>query len=344
MDRALFITGRDTMTQIPEALGLTSEQVEALLVAVSRAPSLHNSQPWRLRLTPHVIELHADPARHLPAADPDGHEMRLGCGAALYNLRLALHGYGIRPLVTIRPDRGRPDLLAVVRHGGRKLVTPEQRRLLEAVPLRRTNRHPFTDEPVSRPEQYALRRAALEEGGWLHLVTDPGQRRKLREIAARAHRTQMADEAFCAEFARWTGGAPERRDGVPATAGTPSSPQDRWVLRDYTGGSGAERVPGKDFEQEPLIAVLTTHLEGPEADVQAGLALQRVLLTATADGLATSFLSHVVEVPQAREGLRRLISCTTPPHAVLRIGRGWPVPSTARRDAPDLIATPPTRT
>lgn len=333
------------MTQIPEALGLTSEQAQALLDAVGRAPSLHNAQPWKLRLTPQVIELYADATRHLPAADPDGRELRMGCGAALFNLRLALHGYGIRPLVTIFPDRRRPELLAVVRHGGRKPATPEQRRLLEAVPLRRTNRYPFTDEPVTRPEQYALRRAALEEGGWLYLVTDPAQRRRLREIAARAHRTQMADEAFRAEFARWTGGAPERRDGVPATAGTRSRAEDRWVLRDFTGAGDAapERVPGKDFEQEPLIAVLTTHLDGPAAEVQAGLALQRILLTATADGLAMSFLSHVVEVQQSREELRRLICGTTPPQAVLRIGRGWPVRATARREVPDLIATPPTR-
>jgi hypothetical protein len=84
--------------------------------------------------------------------------------------------------------------------------------------------------------------------------------------------------------------------------------------------------------------VLTSHLSGLAADVQAGQALQRVLLTATADGLATSFLSHVVEVPQAREELRRLVSGTRPPQAVLRVGRGWPVPPTGRRDPADLIA------
>jgi hypothetical protein len=329
------------MTDIPEALGLPPERVEALLVTVGRAPSLHNAQPWRLRLARGVIELHADPDRRLPAADPDDRELRIGCGAALFNLRLALQGNGIRPVVTILPHRDRPGLLAVVRHGGHKPATPEQMRLLRAVPRRRTNRHPFADEPVSLPEQSAMRRAALDEGGWLHVVDDPGQRTRLREIAARAHHAQMSDSAFRAEFARWTGRCGDALDGVPADAGTPTTPEDCWVVRDYTGGSGPVRPPGKDFETEPLIAVLTAHLSGPTADVQVGQALQRVLLTATADGLATSFLSHVVEVPQAREELRRLISATRPPQAVLRIGRGWPVPPTARRDPIDLIAPKP---
>ncbi|TQM36909.1 hypothetical protein FB388_4098 [Pseudonocardia cypriaca] len=325
------------MTTFPEALGLAPEQVEALLVAVGQAPSLHNAQPWRLRLGREVVELYADPDRRLPAADPDDRELRIGCGAALYNLRLALLCNGIRPLVTVLPDVDRPELLAVVRRGGRKPPTPEQLQLLRAVPLRRTNRHPYADEPVSRPEQSALRRAALDEGGWLEIVDDPGLRVALRDIAARAHRAQMADAAFRGEFARWTGRTDGQADGVPAIAGTPAEPQDRWVLRDYTGGNRPARQPGKDFEPEPLIAVLTTHFSGPAAEVQAGQALQRVLLTATAEGLATSFLSHVVEVPQAREEVRRLIAGTRPPQAVLRIGHGWAVPPTSRRAPADLI-------
>lgn len=69
--------------------------------------------------------------------------------------------------------------------------------------------------------------------------------------------------------------------------------------------------------------------------------MQRVLLTATADGLATSFLSHVVEVPQAREELCQLIGVTRSPQVVPRIGHGWPVPPTPRRSATDLLEPGP---
>ncbi|WP_297660051.1 hypothetical protein [Pseudonocardia sp.] len=188
-------------------------------------------------MTPHTIELHADPRRNPVVADPDGREMRIGCGAALFNLQLALHGHDIRPIVTILPDRARRDLLAVIRHGGTKEPTPEQRDLLRAVPLRRTNRHPYTDVPVDTPSLHALRRAALDEGAWLHVVQDPGQRATLRRIAARAHREQDADPVFRAEFAGWVAVAPERREGVPAHAGGAlPEPQDKWVLRDFTPG------------------------------------------------------------------------------------------------------------
>jgi hypothetical protein len=327
-----------SMSQIPGAMGLPPEQVEDLLATAGRAPSLHNSQPWRFRPTARAIELYADPRRTLPAADPDGRELRLSGGAALFNLRLAFHGLGIRPIVTLFPDRDQPDLLAVVRRGGSRPLTPELDRLLRAVPAWKTNRHPFSDTAVAAPEQHALRRAALDEGAWLHIVADCAERVALRKIVARAHSVQMADPAFRTELAAWSTTDPDRRDGVPAIAGGAlPEPQDKWAMRDFTGGTGLARVPGKDFEDEPLIAVLTSHLSGAIAEVQVGQALQRVLLTATASGLATSFLSQVVEVPQTRDELRRLIGGTRPPQAVLRIGYGWPVVTTPRREIADLL-------
>ena len=93
--------------------------------------------------------------------------------------------------------------------------------------------------------------------------------------------------------------------------------------------------------------MLTSHLVGPMGDLQAGQALQRVLLTATADGLAVSPISQVVEVLETREQLRHLVRSTRAPHAVLRIGRGWPVPATPRRRTVDLLdphATPDPQT
>lgn len=326
-------------TRTTAALGLTVEQTELVLATAGRAPSLHNTQPWAFRLRPDLIELHADPRRRLPVVDPAGREQRVACGAALFTLRLALIDLGVRPLVTVLPDRRHPTLVAEVRRGGSTRATPEQGRLLAAVPRRHTNRHPFTDLAVTPPERHALRRAASDEGAWLHLVTGADELATLQRLAVRAHRQQDADPAFRDELRRWTGTSPGRPDGVPVAAGGPRPVlHDRWVLRDFTDGAAPERVPGTEFESDPLIAVLTSHLTGPHADVRAGEALQRVLLTATADGLAVSFLSQLIEVDRARDELRRLIGAPLPPQAVLRVGRGWPAVPTPRRPVADLLS------
>ena len=68
-----------------------------------RAPSLHNTQPWRFRLRDGAIEVLVDPARRLPATDPSGWGARIACGAALFNLRLALAVAGTPATVRLRP-------------------------------------------------------------------------------------------------------------------------------------------------------------------------------------------------------------------------------------------------
>jgi len=264
------------MTRIPGTLGLTSQQVDDLLATAGRAPSPPGDRPWRFRVTSRVIEMYAVAERALPAADPDGREQRMACGTALLNLRLALHGHRIRPIVTLLPDRDRPDLLAVIRNGGTKEPTAEQLRLLLVVPGQRTDRRSIGMEMVAPSEQHALRRAALEEGAWLHVVQDGRHGPSVRALVLASDR----------------GGRP------PA--------------------------PGAAAAEESLLALLTSHLSGTRAEVQVGQALQRVLLTATAAGLAASLLRQVLEVPQTREELRRLSGGARPPQAALRIG--WPGP------------------
>ena len=168
------------------ALGLDPGRLDTALTAACRAPSLHNSQPWRFRVGPDVIELWADPERVLAAADPEGREQRMACGAALLTLRLALRGFGVLPTVTVLPDRARPDLIAEVRRGGERPPSPEELRLLAAVPRRHTNRRPFADAPVTAGELTALQRAALDEGAWLHVVDDPTERVQVAELAVAA--------------------------------------------------------------------------------------------------------------------------------------------------------------
>ncbi|SHF11329.1 Acg family FMN-binding oxidoreductase [Streptoalloteichus hindustanus] len=326
------------MSAVPEALGLRPDQVEAVLEAACAAPSTHNTQPWRFRLTPEGIELHADPTRRLPVVDPEDRELLLSCGAALFNLRIALQSFDIRPLVSVVPDRDRPELVAVVRRGGLARASGELDRLVRAVRERRTNRFPFLDQPVPAGHRQALVRAAQAERAWLHVVEDRTQRARLRTMLARANQTLWADPDYRAEFAHWTGREPGAAEGVPASAGGPRrEPQDEWALRDFTGGRGRPRPPGRDFESEPLVVVLSSFYEGRSAEVQAGQAMEHVLLTATSLGLSASFLSQVVEVKPVREELRRLLGGGLAPQMVLRIGFGSPVPAAPRRPVTDLL-------
>src|SRR5262249_5226804 len=64
---------------------IPADRIAWMLATASRAPSIHNTQPWKFRLGPHAIELYADSRRRL-RRDRAGREMLMSCGAVLFGL------------------------------------------------------------------------------------------------------------------------------------------------------------------------------------------------------------------------------------------------------------------
>jgi nitroreductase len=316
----------------------THADLRAAVAAAVRAPSLHNSQPWRFRLRAGGIEVLIDGQRRLPASDPTGWAARVSCGAALFNLRLALTVAGTPAEVRLRPYVAEPDVVARLTPAPRRPATPAEQSLYAAIPRRRSNRTPFWPNPVPADARWRLIEAARAEGAWLELVVGAAAVGALAEIAHSANRVLERDPAYRAEVAAWTrhGHAP---DGVPVAAGGPAAePQDLLPQRPF---GVRTRAPGRDFEPEPLVAVLGAPGDTATDQIAAGQALQRVLLTAADAGLAVSMLSQPIEVPAAREQLRLALGRFGTPQLVLRVGYGQPGWPTPRRDIQDVIDPEP---
>ncbi|MEV4169208.1 hypothetical protein [Nonomuraea sp. NPDC049709] len=114
------------------------------------------------------VELLADPDRRLRILDPRGRNQYVSCGAALFNLRLAVRTAGQRPMVWLLPSpEEEPGLLAAVRMTGMLRVPEEQRQLYDLIPVRRTSRRPFDDRRPPRAVLTELRTAASREGAGL---------------------------------------------------------------------------------------------------------------------------------------------------------------------------------
>jgi nitroreductase len=316
--------------------GLTHNQFDDVLEAACRAPSLHNSQPWSFLPIGDRLELRIDPGRLLRVCDPDARETRIGCGAALFNLRLALSRYGVKAVTTVLPH-GTDGPLAVIVGGGSTVSTPELAAMERAIRQRRTNRRPFSSAEVSLDNRHSLTRAVEAEGGVLHFIDEPERLRQIREQAAVAHRIQLADPEWVAEWNAWTARV-DSNDGVPLSAAGPKpAPQDFYTLRDFGNADRRERKDGQDFEQEPLIAVLATHADSAVNQVHAGQAMQRLLLAATVLGMSASFLSQLIEVPSPAAYLRSLTGGYSYPQVVLRMGFGSPAPPTPRRPVEECM-------
>jgi len=304
--------------------------VRRLLVAAGRAPSMYNTQPWRLRVARgEYIELLADPDRRLRVADPRGRSQYVSCGAALYNMRLAVRASGLRPILWLLPDPGDdPGLLAAVRASGARPAPEGYRELYDLIPLRRTSREPFADRPVPPSVLGELRVAASREGANLLPLDRDGAARML-ECAAIAEDELAHDPDYQAELAAWTiPGA--HADGMPDSTRGPRPLRDPWPVRDFGRHTREAR-----FEEHPQLAVLTTPGDRPVDWLRAGQALQRVLLLATKHGLSASFLNQPLDLRDMR-GRRDPRHRRGHPQMILRLGYGPSVAGSPRRPASEL--------
>jgi nitroreductase len=314
---------------------LSPRLITDLLAAAVTAPSMHNTQPWRFRVRRYsqVIELRADPSRALPYSDPVGRAVHIACGAALFNLRLAAAVAGREAVVKLLPDPLQPVLLASVRLAGLYRALEAELELHAAIARRHTNRLPFSDRPVPPGVLAELVEAARVEGAILH-VLDHDETVRVLGLVRDSERDQLADPDYRAELARWAGGARDQ-DGIPDSALGPRAFDGPTPVRDFT--PGRPRPGGYAwFEKTPQLAVLSVHVGDRANWLRAGQALQRVLLTATARGIATSPLTQPLETADAWQ-VRDPRSGHEQPQMILRIGYGLPVASTPRRPVSQVL-------
>ncbi|MFE7515299.1 Acg family FMN-binding oxidoreductase [Streptomyces sp. NPDC057540] len=316
--------------------------VTSLVEDAVTAPSMHNAQPWRFvaRTEAGVIELHGDPERGMPRGDPDHRALHLGCGAALLGLRVAAVHRDLRPVVRLLPSPGDPWHFADVRLDGPADADADLGVLHPALARRHTSRFPFTEERIPTEVFDGLRAAALLEGCRL-VVPGEWHADTVMGLVHASELFESADDAVRAEIAAWTrtGAAGEGPDteGIPSYALGPRQYDVTSPVRDF---DSPRRVPGRDaarFEKRPQIALLGTTGDTPEEWLRAGQAMQRVLLRATLDGLATSLMSQPLEWPELRFDARDPSSAIGFVHMLFRLGYGPQGRSTPRRPAYEVL-------
>jgi nitroreductase len=311
-----------------------------LVQAAAAAPSMHNVQPWRFRVrtVSEEIRLCVDPVRTLPVADPQGRALLVGCGAALFNLRLAVTHLGREPVVRLMPHPTNPVLVASVRLAGPRRASQSERDLYQAIWRRHTNRGPFSDAAIPSRVVGELTEAARVEGAELRFLSEYDTTRVLG-LVAEADRLDATDPQRRAETAAWVRPDPDQdsAEGIPAGAFGPRVAGRTLPLRDFGASTAQSTRPAAEFETRPRLAVLFTRSDTRADWLRAGQALERVLLTATVHGLAASFLNQALEHAELRWLLLPSDAGMGNVHMLLRLGYGDPVEATPRRPVDQVL-------
>ncbi len=328
------MTDEATFIRIP----IAADQVQYLIATAARAPSIHNTQPWRFRVGQYSIELYADPGRKL-RVDPLGRELLISCGAALFGLRLGMRSLGYVPSVELFPDPMRLRLLARVSASEQEPMNLAERRMLEALPHRHTHRGQFAPGPLPTGLLAGLQHDALVEGATLALLDRAHAYEQLADITAAEARRQDLDPLARADMRDWTRRpASHARDGVPASAFSAAGDQHRGRLpqRDFDLGRGVGLL---DAAGPPpaVTAVLLTPGDGRGDWLCAGQALHRVLAHAATSWVFATLHTQPLEATTIRELIRDRLSLPGSPQLILQLGRARTTQVTARRPPSELM-------
>lgn len=322
---------------------------EELVLLASRAPSIHNTQPWAWRITSTSITLLADTARGLPAEDPDGRGLLISCGAALQHLTWAARCRGW--LTHVRPGEalarfampagtadGRLHEIAHVELDGPLPLGPhesaEHADDLALLVQRCTDRRRFTGWPVPAERLAHVAAAARARGVAVASIVGTSDRFRLEALLHRVDDVLSLDAARLAEQRAWVGRSAV--DGVPLGV-LPA----RTALADRFGPGTLDDRSSALGAGEGLL-LLGTEDDAPTGWLRTGQALGALWLEATRAGLSVVPVSQVIEVAAVRDEIEeRLVAGAFRPHLLLRVG--WQsigrsdLPRTPRRPLGDVL-------
>jgi hypothetical protein len=313
---------------------------EFLVSKATKAPSGHNTQPWRFRQNGSVVEIHPDFDRRLPVVDPDDRELFVSLGCAAENLCLAAQNIGYEPSVAV----GDTGIIAVALTEG---VDIKSNPLFEQIDLRQTNRSIYTGEEIALDALKRLQAIRSEDGVSVHYYArQTKQFNDIEQYVLRGNTHQMQNEAFKAELKSWMRFNKKHQDqtldGLSyAVFGAPNLP--RWmaklIMSMAINAKTQNKADREKIASASHLVLFTTRENSRREWVNLGRTLQRFLLTATELGIAHAYLNQPNEEPEiAAEMTKTLDLDGEYPTVLLRVGYGEQQAYSKRRPIGDVIA------
>ncbi|MBN1633383.1 MAG: hypothetical protein JW917_04375 [Ignavibacteria bacterium] len=321
--------------------GSFEEKIKFFIGYAILAPSGHNTQPWLFKITKNGIKLFADRTRALPVIDPDDRQLTISCGAALANFTIAANYFGFSARINICPYDEKYDLLAEVILAENFVLTDEIRKLFESITKRRTNRKPFENKTIDGQILQKFETIAGEDKIRLNIIKENRLRELAVNIIEEGDRIQSHDKSFCRELAKWVHPVRKKsKDGIPIYSfgvGDLFSQTGPFYLSNIDWGNIQAARDRNLIEGSPVLGIIESRTDTPEDWMNAGMALEKILLFATSENLSASYLNQPLEIPLLKEKLVNTLKLKGFPQQILRMGYGKDIKPTPRRNVDEVI-------
>lgn len=314
--------------------GIPAGELTELLAYAAKAPSGHNTQPWKFRAGGNTVQVLPDFELALPVVDGNHRELYISLGCAVESLCIAAHHFRFDAVVTRQNREG--ITIELTRN-----EACEENSLFRQIAKRQTNRSVYTGKKISGTVCEALQCVPAEKGVSFYLTdVDSPDGHRLAGWVFKGNECQMSDPAFKNELLSWmrfnARQSAATRDGLVYNVfGNPPLPRflAKPIVSLFLKPDKQNKADREKIRSSSHFVLFTCRTDTPGMWINAGRTLQRFLLRTTELGIACAYLNQPCETPALAEEMRRSLPIReNHPVVLLRAGYAAPVPYSPRRE------------
>ena len=305
----------------------------------SKAPSGHNTQPWKFHITDDTITILPDLSKVLPIVDGDNRELFISLGCATENLCIAANYLGYESH-TIESGTKGITIQLTKNHG--MIEDP----LFYQIEKRQSNRSIYSSERI--PNEVFKQLQTIKKENHIQLYSaeiGTPLANILTEYIKKGNELQMNDITFKNELLTWMRFNKKQieatKDGLSYQVfGNPSLPKlvSKFIVNLFLKPSVQNKSDMKKIASSSHLILFTTRLNSLEEWIDLGSTLQRFLLKATESGIACAFLNQPCEVEALSKELQRILPINNEyPTLIIRIGYSKALPYSPRKEITGLL-------
>lgn len=305
----------------------------------SKAPSGHNTQPWKFCISEDSIAIIPNLEVSLPVVDSDNRELFISLGCALENLSIAANHFGYEIKVITRNTE------SITANFSKNLNTTRDQ-LFYQIDKRQTNRSVYNGVTVSDKVLEQFKALHKESHIQIYLIEAKSPLADLlSEYIMKGNEIQMDDQAFRDELLAWMRFNKKQlratQDGLSYQVfGNPALPKAiaRPIVSLFLKPNKQNKSDKKRVASSSHLVVCTTRHNSVEEWIDLGRTLQRFLLKATELGIAYAFMNQPCEVETLASKLKEVLPFNKEyPTLILRIGYAQSVPYSPRKEIETLL-------
>jgi len=305
---------------------LLSPEIISIIEDAAKAPSGHNTQPWKFEIGENQVIIKPNFERRLKVVDADDHALFISLGCALENLILSAKAQHFSPKVNFNFLNSKNDIIVDLPKSSdvRKDI------LYEFIQSRQSTRTPYDSNPIDKSLLDQMAEEVINEQVDMIFITDKDKIKELEPFIIEGSNLQFYNKDFINELISWIRFSKKevenKRDGIwSASMGMPTVGRfmGNIVMKKFISAKSEARRWRKLIAKSAGFALFIVKSNSKENWIRLGQSFQRFGLKATQLNIKHAHVNMPCEEASVQKKLIQHFKLENGKHPLLLVRFGY---------------------